>query len=33
LEKKGLIGAITGKAIYEGNLDLSKAIALCSPKG
>lgn len=28
-----LIGAITGKAIYEGTLDLEEAIRVCSPKG
>ena len=33
LEKDGLIGVITGKAIYEGKLDLKKAIALCSQNG
>ncbi len=32
LEIKGLIGVITGKAIYEGKIDLSEAIKLCSPK-
>jgi phosphoribosylformimino-5-aminoimidazole carboxamide ribotide isomerase len=31
LEPQGLIGAITGKAIYEGTLDLREAILLCSP--
>ena len=30
LEPKGLIGAITGKAIYEGTLNLEDAIKLCS---
>jgi phosphoribosylformimino-5-aminoimidazole carboxamide ribotide isomerase len=30
LESQGLIGAITGKAIYEGTLDLREAIAVCS---
>lgn len=33
LNAKNLIGVITGKAIYEGTLDLKKAIELCSPKG
>ena len=33
LESQGLIGIITGKAIYEGRLDLKEAIQLCSPKG
>ncbi len=28
LESKGIIGAITGKAIYEGTLDLEEAIAI-----
>ena len=28
LERKGLIGAITGKAIYAGTLDLKEAIQL-----
>jgi phosphoribosylformimino-5-aminoimidazole carboxamide ribotide isomerase len=28
-----LIGVITGKAIYEGTLDLEGAIRACSPKG
>lgn len=32
LVPKGLVGAITGKAIYEGRLDLKEAIDLCSPK-
>jgi len=32
LQSKGLMGAITGKALYEGTLDLKEAIALCSPK-
>ena len=32
LTSKGLIGAITGKAIYEGKLDFEQAIALCSTK-
>ena len=30
LEKDGLLGAITGKAIYEGKFDLKEAITLCS---
>ncbi len=29
LEEKGVIGAITGKAIYEGKLDLKEALSLC----
>ena len=29
LVDKGLLGAITGKAIYEGKLDLKEALALC----
>ncbi len=33
LESQGLWGVITGKAIYEGKLDLAQAIKLCSPKG
>jgi len=32
-KKPNLIGVITGKALYEGRLDLKEAIALCSPKG
>jgi phosphoribosylformimino-5-aminoimidazole carboxamide ribotide isomerase len=32
LKSAGLIGAITGKAIYEGTLDLKEAIKLCSQK-
>ena len=28
-QKKGIIGAITGKAIYEGTLDLKEALKLC----
>ncbi len=31
LESKGLIGAITGKAIYEGKLNLREALKLCGP--
>ena len=30
LRHQGLMGVITGKAIYEGTLDLSEAIKLCS---
>jgi phosphoribosylformimino-5-aminoimidazole carboxamide ribotide isomerase len=30
LTSKGLIGAITGKAIYEGKLDFKQAVLLCS---
>jgi len=30
LKAKNLYGAITGKAIYEGKLDLKKAVELCS---
>ena len=33
LEPKGLMGVITGKALYEGRLDLKEAISICSPKG
>lgn len=33
LKSKGLIGAITGKAIYEGTLNLEEAIKLCSKNG
>lgn len=29
MEKDGVMGAITGKAIYEGKLDLEKALAIC----
>ncbi len=32
LEAEGLWGVITGKAIYEGKLDLKAAIQLCSQK-
>ncbi len=32
LESRGLWGVITGKAIYEGKIDLREAINLCSPK-
>jgi phosphoribosylformimino-5-aminoimidazole carboxamide ribotide isomerase len=30
LNKKNLMGAITGKAIYEGKLDFSEAVNICS---
>ena len=30
LKSKNLLGAITGKAIYEGKLDFKKAVELCS---
>jgi len=30
LESQGLIGAITGKAIYEGTLNLEEALKVCS---
>jgi phosphoribosylformimino-5-aminoimidazole carboxamide ribotide isomerase len=33
LTSQGLLGAITGKAIYEGRINLKEAIRLCSPKG
>jgi phosphoribosylformimino-5-aminoimidazole carboxamide ribotide isomerase len=33
LEKQGLIGAITGKAIYEGKFDLREALKICSQNG
>ena len=32
LETDGLLGAITGKALYEGKLDLKEAVTLCSQK-
>jgi phosphoribosylformimino-5-aminoimidazole carboxamide ribotide isomerase len=32
LEDKGIIGAIIGRALYEGKLDLKEALALCSQK-
>ncbi len=32
LTPKGLIGVITGKAIYEGKLDFKQAVLLCSTK-
>ncbi|MCK5178457.1 MAG: 1-(5-phosphoribosyl)-5-((5-phosphoribosylamino)methylideneamino)imidazole-4-carboxamide isomerase, partial [Candidatus Omnitrophica bacterium] len=33
VEDKGVIGAITGRAIYEGKLDLKEALKLCSQNG
>ncbi|MFA5261086.1 MAG: 1-(5-phosphoribosyl)-5-[(5-phosphoribosylamino)methylideneamino]imidazole-4-carboxamide isomerase [Candidatus Omnitrophota bacterium] len=33
MEPLGITGAITGRAIYEGTLDLKDAIQLCSQKG
>lgn len=33
LEPEGLVGAIVGKALYEGRFDLKEAIDLCSQKG
>lgn len=33
LEPQGLVGAITGKAIYEGTLDFAEAVLVCSQKG
>ncbi len=33
LDNKQLIGAITGRAIYEGKLDLKEALKLCSQNG
>ncbi|MBI5149657.1 MAG: 1-(5-phosphoribosyl)-5-[(5-phosphoribosylamino)methylideneamino]imidazole-4-carboxamide isomerase [Candidatus Omnitrophica bacterium] len=33
LEPEGLIGAIIGKAIYEGKINLEDAVQLCSPRG
>lgn len=33
LEPQGLLGAIIGKAIYEGKINLEDAIQLCSPRG
>ncbi len=33
LESQGLIGAITGKAIYEGTLNLEEALKVCSQNG
>jgi phosphoribosylformimino-5-aminoimidazole carboxamide ribotide isomerase len=32
VEADGVIGAITGRAIYEGTLDLSEAIGLTESK-
>jgi phosphoribosylformimino-5-aminoimidazole carboxamide ribotide isomerase len=32
IEDKGIFGIITGRAIYEGKLDLKKALELCSRK-
>ncbi len=33
LEPEGLTGAIVGRALYEGKLNLKEAIEQCSPKG
>ncbi len=33
LEPQGLSGAIVGRALYEGKIDLEQAIKACSPKG
>ncbi|MBI3615226.1 MAG: 1-(5-phosphoribosyl)-5-[(5-phosphoribosylamino)methylideneamino]imidazole-4-carboxamide isomerase [Candidatus Omnitrophica bacterium] len=33
LEPLGLSGVVIGRALYEGKLDLRKALELCSPKG
>lgn len=33
MEPRGLLGAIIGKAIYEGKIHLEEAVALCSRKG
>lgn len=33
LEPAGLTGAIVGRALYDGKLDLREAIRRCSPKG
>ncbi len=33
LEPAGLSGAVVGRALYEGKLDLKSAIEACSPKG
>lgn len=33
IEDKGIFGIITGRAIYEGKLDLKKALELCSQNG
>ena len=32
LESEGLLGAIIGKAIYEGRVNLEEAIRVCSRK-
>ena len=29
LEDKGVIGVITGKALYEGKINLREALSLC----
>lgn len=33
MKSPNLLGAITGKAIYEGKLDFSEAVKLCSTRG
>jgi len=33
LEPMGLWGAIVGRALYDGKVDLKEALKLCSPKG
>ncbi|MBI1953308.1 MAG: 1-(5-phosphoribosyl)-5-[(5-phosphoribosylamino)methylideneamino]imidazole-4-carboxamide isomerase [Candidatus Omnitrophica bacterium] len=33
LEPLGLTGVVVGRALYEGKIDLKRAIELCSPKG
>jgi phosphoribosylformimino-5-aminoimidazole carboxamide ribotide isomerase len=33
LKDKGIIGAITGRAIYEGKLDIKEALKICSQNG
>ena len=33
LEPMGLWGAIVGRALYDGKVDLKEALSLCSPKG
>ncbi|MBI3323024.1 MAG: 1-(5-phosphoribosyl)-5-[(5-phosphoribosylamino)methylideneamino]imidazole-4-carboxamide isomerase [Candidatus Omnitrophica bacterium] len=33
LEPLGLNGAVIGRALYDGKVDLKEALALCSPKG
>lgn len=33
LEPEGLLGAIVGKALYEGRVILEEAVRLCSPRG